>query len=140
MKQPEWIAYDVVLAIHEAQLAEHGGSNGIRDVGLLESALARPRNLFAYSEEATLYELAAAYGAGIAINRAFVDGNKRTAWVVCAVFLELNGIPVTIEQVPVVTMMLDLAGGGKSEQDFAQWLQEENASQFVKDASQPVSI
>ena len=84
MKEPEWIAYDVVLAIHEAQLAEHGGSPGIRDQGLLDSALARPQNLHVYSEGATLAQLAASYAVGIAKNHGFIDGNKRTTWVVCA--------------------------------------------------------
>ena len=86
MKEPEWVSYDVVLAIHEAQLAEHGGSPGIRDQGLLDSALARPQNLHVYSEGATLAQLAASYAVGIAKNHGFIDGNKRTTWVVCAVF------------------------------------------------------
>lgn len=122
MREPEWVAHDVVLAIHEAQLAEHGGSSGIRDHGLLASALDRPKNIFAYSEQANLYSLAAAYAFGIAKNHAFLDSNKRTAWVVCAVFLELNGTPVMIDQAEVVRMMLGVADGSFTDKQFADWL------------------
>jgi death on curing protein len=124
MKEPEWVAYDVVLAIHEAQLAEHGGSPGIRDQGLIDSALARPQNLYAYSEDVTLPQLAAAYAVGIAKNHGYVDGNKRTAWVVCAVFLELNGIPVEADQATVVAIVLGIASGEITEEQFARWLAE----------------
>ena len=127
MKQPRWVTYDVVLAIHEAQLAEHGGSAGIRDQGLLDSALARPKNLYAYSEHVTLTQLAAAYAVGIAKNHGFIDGNKRTAWVVCAVFLELNGVPVTVDQPSVVMMMLGVASGTVIEEQFAQWLENQRS-------------
>jgi death-on-curing protein len=123
VKEPEWVTYDVVLAIHEAQLAEHGGSAGIRDQGLLDSALARPKNLYVYSEHVTLAQLAASYAIGLAKNHGFIDGNKRTAWVVCAVFLELNGIPVTADQASVVAMMLGVASGTVTEEQFAQWLE-----------------
>src|ERR1700719_499738 len=109
MNEPAWISHEVVLAIHEAQLAEHGGLAGIRDEALLESALGRPKNLHTYSESITLNQLASAYALGIAKNHAFVDGNKRTAWVCCALFLELNGIPVLSKPAEVVRMMLDAA-------------------------------
>jgi death-on-curing protein len=122
MKEPEWISHEVVLAIHAEQLAEHGGLDGIRDVGLLESALTRPKNLYHYSSKVTLSELAAAYALGIAKNHPFVDGHKRTAWIVCAVFLELNGKAVVLDQAEVVEMMLGIAGGGVNEQQFARWL------------------
>lgn len=122
MKEPEWIVYDVLLAIHEAQLAEHGGSPGIRDQGLIDSASARPKNLYVYSENARLPQLAASYAVGIAKNHGFVDGNKRTAWVVCAVFLEVNGIAVKADQAAVVTMVLGIASGEITEEQFAQWL------------------
>ncbi|MBV9036358.1 MAG: type II toxin-antitoxin system death-on-curing family toxin [Acidobacteriaceae bacterium] len=127
MKEPHWVAYDVVLAIHEAQLAEHGGSPGIRDQGLLDSALARPKNLYAYSEQAALAQLAASYAVGLAKNHAFIDGNKRTAWVVCAVFLELNGIPATADQTSVVTIMLGVASGTITEEQFARWLEAQHS-------------
>jgi len=127
VKEPHWVAYDVVLAIHEAQLAEHGGSPGIRDQGLLDSALARPKNLYAYSEQAALAQLAASYAVGLAKNHAFIDGNKRTAWVVCAVFLELNGIPATADQTSVVTIMLGVASGTITEEQFARWLEAQHS-------------
>jgi death-on-curing protein len=123
--EPEWIEYEVVLAIQEAQLAEHGGLLGIRDQGLLESALARPKNLFAYSPDATLKQLAAAYAVGIGKNHAFLDGNKRTAWFVCAVFLELNGISVDRDQLDVVRLMLEIANSSMTEEEVAAWLEQD---------------
>lgn len=120
MNEPKWLSLAAVLAIHEAQLAEHGGGTGIRDSGLLESALARPRQIFC--DTPSLTELAAAYAFGVAKNHAFVDGNKRTAWVLCAVFLELNGRDVTAEQSDVVAMMLAVASSAITEEQFAAWL------------------
>ena len=126
MKEPEWIAYEVILAIHEAQIAEHGGMAGIRDNGLLESALASPKNLFLYSgPTVTLNQLAAAYAVRIAKNHAFVDGNKRTGWIACAVFLQLNGTQVTTPQSEVVRIMEDTANGQVSENDFTAWLDQQ---------------
>jgi death-on-curing protein len=122
IETPEWVNPDVVLAVHEAQLAEHGGLPGVRDQGMLESALARPQNVFAYCPESSLYELAAAYAFGFAKNHGFVDGNKRTAWVVCALFLELNGLQVIAEQDSVVRVMLRVADGSMSENQMASWL------------------
>jgi death on curing protein len=120
VKQPKWIANEVVLAIHDAQLAEHGGLLGIRDKGLLESALTHPKNLYACS--VTLNRLAAAYAVGIAKNHAFVDGNKRTAWVTCVVFLERNDATVSVEQSEVVHVMLGAADGLITEESFSDWL------------------
>jgi death-on-curing protein len=111
------------MAIHEEQLAEHGGSAGVRDQGLLESAMARPRQIYAYADDPTLAQLAAAYAFGVARNHPFVDGNKRTAWVVCAVFLELNGKRVTAAQADVVEAMLAVASGAIKEEEFAFWLE-----------------
>lgn len=122
MKEPRWLRLPVVLAVHEAQLAEHGGATGIRDQGLLESALARPRQIYAYVDHADLTQLAAAYAIAFARNHAFVDGNKRTAWIVCATFLELNGKSVTAEQAEVVAMMLAVAENSITEDQFAEWL------------------
>ena len=124
MKEPEWIAFEVILAIHEAQLAEHGGLPGVRDQGLLESAVAHPKNLFAYSERVTLNGLAAAYAVRLAKN-AFLDGNKPTAWVVCAVFLELNGVAVTTSQSEASRIMEGSANGQVSEDEFTTWLNEQ---------------
>ncbi len=125
MKEPEWIAYEVILAIHEAQLAEHGGLPGVRDQGLLDSALAHPKNLFAYSERVTLNRLAAGYAVRLAKNHAFLDGNKRTAWVACVVFLELNGVPVTTSQSEAVRIMENSANGHITEEGFTTWLDEQ---------------
>jgi death-on-curing protein len=123
MNEPKWVSLAVVMAIHEAQLAEHGGSVGIRDQGLLESALARPRQVYAYSDSPSLCRLASAYAFGIAKNHAFLDGNKRTAWVVCAVFLELNGRRVVASQADVVATMLGVADSSLNEEAFAEWLE-----------------
>jgi death-on-curing protein len=127
--EPEWLEFDVILAIQEAQLAEHGGPLGIRDRGMLESALARPKNLFADTPEtATLSRLAAAYAFGIARNHPFLDGNKRISWVVCAVFLELNGIQVIAEQEGVRIVMLELANGSIGEEEMVFWLEQATVS------------
>lgn len=128
MKEPEWVALEVVLAIQEAQLAEHGGSLGLRDRGLLESALVRPQNSFHYSLGPKLHELAAAYAAGITMNHPFIDGNKRTAWIVCALFLELNGRSVIAGQVEVVECVVGLAAGALTEDQFAAWLAQKNVT------------
>ena len=97
MAEPKWIRAHVVLAIHLRQLAEHGGDTGVRDLGLLASALARPRNLLAYAEtEPDLAALAASYAYGIAQNHPFIDGNKRTAYVVCRSFLKIKTPEITI--------------------------------------------
>ena len=122
-KDPEWIVREVVLSVHEAQLAEHGGAWGIRDEGLLDSALMRPQNVFLYVPGATLYDVAAAYAIGIAKNHALFDGNKRTAWLACALFLELNGIEVIASEEDVVITILGVASGSVDEQALSAWLQ-----------------
>ncbi len=116
-----WLHPDVVVAVHEAQLAEHGGSTGVRDGGLLESALARPLNLVAYGKPDTA-DLAAAYGHGISRNHAFVDGNKRTGFVAAELFLRLNGLTLTASDADCVMTMLAVAAGDITEAEFAQWL------------------
>ena len=121
MSQWTWIEESVVWAVHEAQLAEHGGSAGVRDAGLLVSALARPLNLAAYGE-ADAPALAAAYGFGIARNHPFIDGNKRTAFVCCEHFLALNGQQLIADDALCVRTMLALAAGDLPEADFAAWL------------------
>jgi death on curing protein len=105
-----WLGVPIVEAIHGEQLQQHGGRVGIRDVGLLESALARPLNRNAY-ERATVHELAAEIGFGIARNHPFVDGNKRTAFVAAALFLEMNGMQMTAPEADVVLTFLALAAG-----------------------------
>ncbi len=109
-------------AIHSQQLALFGGAPGILDEGKLSSALARGKHLCTYQPDASLYELAAAIGWGLAKNHPFVDGNKRTAFVVMAVFLSVNGIDLIAPEVEVVTVMLALAAGELSEQQLSDWL------------------
>lgn len=116
-----WIDQTVVLAIHEAQLAEHGGSPGMRDAGLLESALARPKNLLVYGAP-EFAELAASYGFGIARNHPFIDGNKRTAFVSIELFLRLNGYRLVADDAACVMTMLAVAAGEMDEKSFSDWL------------------
>jgi death-on-curing protein len=118
-----WVETSVVFAIHDTQIAEHGGSDGLRDNNALESALARPKNLLAFGDPPPdLAALAAAYAFGIAKNHAFVDGNKRTSAVVTATFLELNDVRLVVSEEDIVTMWTDLGAGTISEADFAAWL------------------
>ena len=115
-----WVAADVVAAIHDRQLAEHGGGAGLRDAGLLSSALARPENTAAYGDPDAA-DLAAAYAFGIAKNHPFVDGNKRTAWVVARLFLRLNGAALTFPSVEAISAVEDLAAGKVGEAELAGW-------------------
>jgi death-on-curing protein len=118
-----WLAPDIIISVHEAQLAEHGGSAGTRDVGLLESSLARPRNLQAYGEP-DFAELAAAYGFGIARDHPFVDGNKRTALVAVELFLDVNRYELVADDAACVLTMLALAAGDIDEPTLAGWIRE----------------
>ena len=126
MPEPEWIGVETALAIHEEQIAEHGGGEGVRDRGLLESALARSRNAWGYGVT-DLCALAAALGHGIARNHPFVDGNKRTAFVVVETFLILNGAELGASDAESVVAMLDLAAGEMTEDEFADWLRAHTA-------------
>ena len=119
-----WVTSAVVLAVHDEQIAEHGGAAGTRDPGLLESALARPRNLAAYDPDADIAALAAAYAFGIARNHPFIDGNKRTALVVLELALVLNGHALTATDGECVSTMLALAAGDVAEADLAHWIGE----------------
>jgi death-on-curing protein len=121
MTEPVWIDLEVVLAIHDEQLAEHGGQAGVRDRGLLESAKARPQNQFAYGEHA-LPRLAASYAFGISRNHPFLDGNKRTSLVVAELFLDLNGLELTASDAECVTGFLALAAGDRNEQQLTEWI------------------
>jgi len=116
-----WVEESVVLALHEEHLAEHGGAVGIRDRGLLESALFRARNLASY-DDPDLPALAAAYGFGLARNHPFIDGNKRTAFTVTELFLALNGQELVADDPSCVVTMLRLAEGSLSETEFADWI------------------
>ena len=115
-----WVKESSVLAIHDAQLAEHGGIPGVRDMSLLLSALARPQNLAAYGEP-DLADLAASYAVGIARNHAFLDGNKRTSLVVALVFIQKNRYLVEPDQRDAVNTMLSVADGRLSEAELARW-------------------
>jgi death-on-curing protein len=123
MTEPEWLTTLMVIAIHDEQLAIHGGSSGMRDAGLLESALGRPRNKWAY-EGAELAELAAAYGYGIARNHPFVDGNKRTALLAIYTFLGIDGIDFVVPEADAATMILSLAAGEVSEEGLTRWIRD----------------
>jgi death-on-curing protein len=123
MTPPVWVAREAVLAVHEQMLAEFGGDSGVRDAGLLESALARAENKFAY-EAPTLFEMAAAYAYGIVKNHPFVDGNKRTGFMAAVMFLERNGSGFRAGEVDAVVRTLGLAAGELTEADYAVWLAE----------------
>ena len=122
MKKIIWVMDEVVLAIHDEQLAVHGGLSGIRDRGAVESALARPRNLAAYEACDDVARLAAAYAFGIAKNHGFADGNKRTALVTADLFLMLNGYELSSSPVENVLTILSLADGTLSERGLTSWI------------------
>lgn len=118
--EPVWIEVEVALAVHDRQLAEHGGPSGLRDAGALESALTRPVNRWAYGEDDRC-ALAAAYAFGIARNHPFADGNKRTAWVLARLFLRLNGAEIAFQADDAIRTVLALAAGELSEEELADW-------------------
>lgn len=122
-----WLRQDVVLALHDEQIAEHGGLSGIRDLALVESALARPLNLASYGAPDAA-SLAAAFAFGLARNHPFSDGNKRTAAVVSLTFLLLNGAQFEITEAELVVMTLALAAGDLSEDDVARWFRDHIAA------------
>ena len=118
-----WIGVDLALAIHNRQIAEHGGDTGVRDLGLLESALARPRHAVAY-EDADIARCAALYGHGVALNHPFVDGNKRVALVVMRTFIRLNGHNLRVEPIELYEMMMKLASGNLAIEPLTTWIRE----------------
>jgi len=129
MQKPLWMDLADAVMVHDQELSVHGGSAGIRDQSLLESALARPRNIWAYAETPPpLTTLAAAYAHGISANRAFLDGNKRAALVVSFTFLEVNGLEVTATQEEAYSTILALAAGEISEAELAAWFAHHTAS------------
>jgi death on curing protein len=123
MTEPFWLTALMVIAIHDEQLAIHGGAAGLRDHALLESALDRPRNKWAY-EHAGLPELAAAYGYGIARNHPFVDGNKRTALLAIYTFLGVNDVDFIVPEADAAAIILALAAGEVSEDSLARWIRD----------------
>jgi len=121
MKTPVWVARETVRTLHEQLLGEFGGSSGLRDEGLLHSALARPENLFSYGQP-DLFDLAASYGFGLVKNHAFVDGNKRTGFAIAALFLQLNGFYLEASEADATVQTLALAAGAIKESAYAAWL------------------
>jgi len=125
--EPVWLRRDVVLWLHDEMVSLYGGAVGVRDGGLLDSALGRPMQIVAYEPDADILRLAAAYASGIAKNHPFVDGNKRTAFASAATFLETNGIALEATHESVVETMVALASGQITEDQFAEWLRANTA-------------
>ncbi len=121
MKEPQWLERDTVIIVHEQLVAEFGGLSGIRDDGLLDSALGKPRNLFAYGTP-SLFDLAASYAFGLINNHPFVDGNKRTGFASAITFLELNGGHFRATETDALVSTLALAAGGMAGREYAAWL------------------
>lgn len=128
MKEPFWVLPEVVLAVHRMLMAEHGGASGVRDNTLLDSALARPKQRFAYDSTVSLFELAASYSFGLAKNHPFVDGNKRIAFTIAAVFLELNGFSLDSPEPEAVVIYEQLASGEIDEYTLARWFEDSSVS------------
>jgi death-on-curing protein len=131
VKEPNWIERDDCLAYHDALLSRFGGAEGIRDMNGLESALARPKNLLAYGKPSP-FELSAAYAYGIASNHPFIDGNKRTAFMTAALFLEINGWVFQATEEDAVLHTLALAAGELSEAEYATWMEESSEARRKK--------
>jgi death-on-curing protein len=122
MSEPVWVRRDVLELLHSQTVAEHGGADGLRDEGLFESALARPQNLYHYENISDVARLAASYGYGLSKNHAFIDGNKRIAFIAAGVFLRLNGYRLAADQAQATLVMLSVAAGSFSEDALADWL------------------
>ncbi|NJM40915.1 MAG: type II toxin-antitoxin system death-on-curing family toxin [Anaerolineae bacterium] len=138
-KNPTWLLREVVLAVHEQLIAQFGGGTGLRDAGLLDSALARPRHLAAYSEP-TLPELAASYAFGLVKNHPFIDGNKRIGFVAATLFLELNGMRFQATEADAVIQTLALATGDVVEAAYAAWLDENSMSTDERSSVYPLTV
>jgi len=123
MTEPIWVSATSIHFFHDAQIERHGGSYGIRDKNLLDSALARPQNIYAY-DQGDIFDMAASYAYGIAKNHPFVDGNKRTAFITSVLFLELNGYYFKAPEPEAVTIIVSLANGELPEAAYAQWLRD----------------
>ena len=122
LNSPTWLRGDIVLAIHDAQLAEHGGLPGIRSPELLDSALARPMQTATYVSDADAVTIGSTYAISLAHNHPFIDGNKRVAWVAMRTFLALNGIRLTYDRADAVNEMLALAAGERTDEQFTAWV------------------
>ena len=123
MSQPQWLLPKIIYAIHDEQLSIHGGGDGIRDISLVESALARPQNLWVHGERASIPRLAAAYCYGLVKNRGFADGNKRMGAVACELFLLLNSYRLLADDAELVQTILAVAGGSLSEEELGAWME-----------------
>lgn len=123
MSEPFWLTRRMIVAMHDEQLAIHGGASGLRDEGMLESALDRPKNKWSY-ENADLAELAAAYAFGLARNHPFIDGNKRTSLLALYTFLGVNGIDFVVPEAEAAAIILSLAAGEVSEQSLTRWIRD----------------
>ena len=126
--EPRWISKKALLMLHEESLAMFGGASGLRDEGLLDSALARPQNAHAYNPDSTLADLAASYGFGLAKNHAFLDGNKRAAFLSIGMFLSINGYKLVADQVDAIKTMLAVAAGELDERGLAAWIQKNSVA------------
>jgi death-on-curing protein len=127
MTEPRWIDPRALLLLHSASLAEHGGPEGVRDEGLLASALNRPRNKFSYEPHCDIFDLAAAYGFGLARNHPFHDGNKRSAFLAVGLFLAINGYRLIVDQMEAIQTMVSLAADQLTEDSFAEWVRQHAA-------------
>jgi len=121
--KPQWISKKALLLLHEESLSYFGGRRGLKDENLLDSALARPLNLLAYNPDASMFDLAASYGFGLARNHAFIDGNKRAAFLSIGIFLRINGYALKADQIDAIQTMMALAAGEISEQSLAAWIE-----------------
>jgi death-on-curing protein len=130
VNEPLWIFEAIVRVIHQDQIQQHGGSLGLRDENLLSASLARPRHLFAYGQP-DLFDLAAAYGYGLAKNHPFIDGNKRTAFAVMATFLLVNGYLLEVPEIEVVQIMEGLATDQETQETLAQWLRKNSVLELM---------
>lgn len=127
-REPRWISRKALLLLHEESIATFGGASGIRDEALLDSALARARNTYAYTPDCTLADLAASYGFGLAKNHPFIDGNKRAAFLAIGVFLAVNGLRLVADQVDAIHTILALAAGDLDEKALAAWIERNSVS------------
>jgi death on curing protein len=128
MTEPTWLSRAFLDSLHADQIREHGGAQGVLNTGMIESALARPVDKWHYGAERDLFNLAAAYGFGLAKNHGYQDGNKRTALMAMYVFLDANGLELNASEVDAVAVITDLAGGKVSESELAQWLRTNSIS------------
>ncbi len=124
MTEPLWLREDIVLVVHQLLITEHGGAAGLRDDGLLASALARPKQIYSYKIPISIFELAAAYSFGITKNHPFIDGNKRVALTVAGIFLDINGYVFNATEAEAVIAFTQLAAGEMTETRLAQWIEE----------------